>query len=148
MKKITKVASITLYVLLALGVLFSAIAMFGGTIAGDPLETPVYLDSALNYTYFMIIASIGIAIALEVFNLILHPANAKKSLVSFVVVAAVVLIAYLFSDGTPMKIIGYEGSDNVPSMLKLTDTGLITFYILVGIAVISILVTEIGRIFK
>jgi hypothetical protein len=54
----------------------------------------------------------------------------------------------MLSDGTPLRIMGYEGSDNVPSMLKLTDTGLYTFYLLFGVAAFSIVATEVSRIFK
>lgn len=148
MNKIAKITNIVLYVLLVLGVLFSAIALFGGEVKDDVNKTPEYLDTVLNYTYFLFFASAAVVIVLEVINTIFQPANSKKSLFSFAIIVAILLLAYMFSDGTPLVIMGYEGADNIPSMLKVTDTGLYAFYILIFIAVVSIFYTEIARIFK
>lgn len=148
MKKITKAATIVLYVLLLLGVIFTALMMFGGTVPGDTNETPVYTDAILRFSYGLILLGVGAIIVFEIINLILHPASAKRALVSVGVMGAVIGISYALSDGTPLKILGYEGSDNVPSMLMLTDTGLYTFYILLGAVVLAIFGTELSRIFK
>lgn len=147
MKKITKAASIVLYVILFLGVVFTALMMLGGT-EGDVNETPVYTDAILRFSYLLIVLGIGAIIVFEIINLILHPQNAKKSLMSVGIVAAIVGIAYALSDGTPLKIIGYEGTENVPSMLILTDTGLYTFYILFGVVVLAIIGSEVSRMLK
>ena len=42
----------------------------------------------------------------------------------------------------------YEGKDNVPTTLKITDTGLIVTYFLAGLAILSILFSEIVKYFK
>ena len=47
-----------------------------------------------------------------------------------------------------MKIIGYNGPDNVPSMLILSDTIIYTMYFLFAGAVLAILGTEIYRRMK
>lgn len=148
MKKITKAASIALYVLLLLGVIFTALMFLGGNIEGEVNETPVYTDAILRFTYIIIALGVGAIIVFEIINLILHPANAKRALVSLGIMAVVIGIAYALSDGTPLKILGYEGTDNVPSMLMLTDTGLYTFYILFGVVVVSIVGSEVSRLLK
>jgi hypothetical protein len=51
-------------------------------------------------------------------------------------------------DGTPLELVGYKGSDNVPSMLILGDVFLYTTYILIGGVLLSILYTEVSRIFR
>ncbi len=120
----------------------------GGTVEGDTNETPVFLDTVLNYTYILFAIGLGLAVIFEIYHVITNPANAKRSLISLGLVTLVVGVSYLMSDGTPMKIIGYEGSDNVPSMLIMTDVGLFVFYILFVITLGAILYGEISKIFK
>jgi hypothetical protein len=148
MKKITKAASIVLYLLMAISAVLVVLVFAGGTVAGDPAETPVNLDYILNFSIFMVAGAAVMTLLFELINIFLHPANAKMTLLSLVGIAVILGVAYMLSDGTPLRIMGYEGSDNVPSMLKLTDTGLYTFYLLFGVAAFSIVATEVSRIFK
>jgi hypothetical protein len=148
MKKITKAAAIVMYLILLLIVIFTGLMFLGGTVAGDANDTPVYTDSMLQFTYGLILLGVGMIIVFEIINLILHPQAAKRSLISILIVGAIIALAYSFADGTPLTILGYEGSDNIPSMLMLTDTGLYTFYILLGVLVLGIVGTEASRLFK
>ena len=110
--------------------------------------TPSFLDSALNWTYIMIFGALVITLIFEIFNVIMNPANTKRTLLSTVGVVIVLVIAWSLADGTPLQIIGYEGSDNVPSMLKLTDAGVYIFYFMMLVTFVTIVITEVGRIFK
>lgn len=148
MKKITKAATLVLYILLLLAVIFTALTLFGGDVPGATLRTPVYTDSILQFSYGLIALGVVLIIVFEIINLILHPANAKRALFSVVVTAVIVAIGYALSDGTPLQILGYEGTDNVPSMLIVTDTGLFAFYILLGALVLAIIGSEVSRLFK
>lgn len=148
MKKIAKIANVVMYVLLFFAILFTVMTLAGGTVEGDTNETPVFLDTVLNYTYILFAIGLGLAVIFEIYHVITNPANAKRSLISLGLVTLVVGVSYLMSDGTPMKIIGYEGSDNVPSMLIMTDVGLFVFYILFVITLGAILYGEISKIFK
>jgi hypothetical protein len=147
MKKIALAAKIVLYVLLSLSVILTSLMLFGGT-EGDINQTPVYTDLIIRYAYVLIVVGIGSILVFEIINLIMHPSNTKKSMISVALIAAVVGIAYSLSDGTPLEIVAYDGNENIPSMLILTDTGLYSFYILMGIAVIAIIGTELYRMFK
>jgi hypothetical protein len=148
MKKIAKIANIVMYVLLIFTVLFTVMTLTGGTVEGDTNETPVFLDTVLNYTYFLIGACACIAILFEIYHVVTNPANAKRSLMSIGLIGVVILVSYMLSDGTPLKIIGYEGPDNVPSMLILSDVGLFVFYILFGITFGAIVYGEVSKYFK
>lgn len=148
MKKIAKIANVVMYVLLLFAIVFTVLTLAGGTVEGDTNETPVFLDTVLNYTYILFVIGLGLAIIFEIYHVITNPANAKRSLISLGFIAVVIGVSYLMSDGTPMKIIGYEGSDNVPSMLIMTDVGLFVFYILFVITLGAILYGEISKLFK
>lgn len=145
MKLTGKIAGITMYVLLIISVLFSILVIWGPEEADT---TPTFLDTTLNWTYVMIAGSVVITLAFELLNIILSPVNAKRSLVSTLGIVVLLALAWFMSDGTPLQIIGYEGSDNVPSMLKISDAGLFTFYALLGVSFLAIVVSEISRIFK
>ncbi len=148
MEKISKYSSYIMYALMALCLIFTALIMFGGTVDGDPLETPIYSDVIIQYAYFLIIGALAAVLGFEVYKIVVHPSSAINTLIFSGGMALFLFVAYLFSDGTPMEIIGYEGSDNIPSMLKATDTGLFTFYILMVGAALSIVGAEIMRFFK
>ncbi|MBN2743524.1 MAG: hypothetical protein JXR39_06490 [Marinilabiliaceae bacterium] len=148
MKKITKIASVTMYIVLLLTVVFTVLTLVGGSVEGDTNETPVYLDTLMNFTYVLVGATLGILILFEIFHVVTNPANAKRTAINLVIVAAVIGVARIMADGTPLKIIGYEGSDNVPSMLILTDVGMYVFYILFGVTLAVILFAEISKNFK
>ncbi len=145
MKLTGKIAGITMYVLLIISVLFSILVIWGPEEADT---TPTFLDSALTWTYIMIAGSTVIALAFELINIILNPVNAKRTLISALGIAVLLVIAWAISDGTPLHIIGYEGGDNVPTMLKLSDAGLYTTYVLLGVSFLSIIVSEFARVFK
>jgi len=80
--------------------------------------------------------------------LVLNPRNAIRTFISIGLLGVIVLVSYSMGDGTPLQLVGYKGSDNVPSMLILGDTFLYTTYILLGGVLLSIFYTEISRIFR
>lgn len=145
MKLTGKIASIAMYVLLFISVLFSML-VFIGPAGGD--GTPEYVDSVINWAFVMIFGTVAITLLFEIFHIIMHPANAKRTLLSALGIILVLVLSWYMADGTPLKIIGYEGSDNVPTMLKITDTGLYTFYLLFGVSFFGIIASEFSRVFK
>lgn len=137
-----------MYVLLLISVVFSALVMFGPTVTEGAFEIPAYTGTVLSWTIIMIFGALAITIIFEIFNIILHPASAKQTLLSALGIAVLLVISWFMADGTPLQIIGYEGVDNVPFTLKLTDTGLFAFYALFVASVVVIITTEVSRIFK
>ena len=77
-----------------------------------------------------------------------RPKNAIPTLISFLVLGVIVLIAYSMGDATPLNLVGYEGPDNVPSMLIMSDMFIYTMYFLFGIAILTIAYSEISRMFR
>ncbi|MBP8850215.1 MAG: hypothetical protein KBG80_06625 [Breznakibacter sp.] len=145
MNKISKISSYVLYGLLVISALFTALLMFGGVTPGDLIETPLFTDEILNWTYILVLLSVAIVIGFEAYKVVTHPSDTKKSLYTAGGMILLGVVTYLMADGTPMEILGYEGTDNVPSVLKITDMGLFSFYGLTVIAVVAILVSEITR---
>lgn len=148
MTKLTKILNILLYVLLAITLVFAGLFYFGGEVAGEALPTPVYTESFLNWAKLLVVVTAGITIIFEVLSLIFHAKNAIRTFISIGALLVVTFIAYTMSDDTPMNIIGYTGADNVPSMLTMAGTMLYGTYILFGVVIVSILYSELSRLFK
>jgi len=106
-------------------------------------------DIALSWGYILVILSALVAIGFSVFHLFENPATMVRTLISLVFVAILVGLAYLFGSESPVRIPGYTGTDNRdPQVLRYVDTGLITMYFFLGLALLSILYSEIAKYFK
>jgi hypothetical protein len=148
MAKLSKILSIVLYIILGVTLVFAGLFYFGDEVEGAAFTTPEYTETFLNWAKILVVGAAGLAIIFEIVNLILNPKNAVRTLISIVILGVIVLVAYSMGDGTPLNIVGYKGSDNVPSMLILGDTFLYTTYILIGGVLLSILYTEVSRLFR
>lgn len=148
MTKLSSILNIVLLVLLAITLFFAGLFYFGGYVDGTALPTPIYTESFLNWAKALLIGTAAIAIVFEIVFIIMRPKNAVRSLISLLGLAVLVFIAYSLGDGTPLKLTGYEGPDNVPSMLIMSDMFLYTMYFLFGIAIVSIAYSEISRLFR
>jgi len=148
MTKLSKYLDIFLYVLLAITLVFAGLFYFGGEVENAAMQTPLYTESFINWGTLLLFVAGGITLLFEILNLVLHPQNAIRSIISIVLLGIIVFIAYGLGDGTPLNLVGYKGADNVPSMLLLGDTFLYSIYILFGIALFAILYIEVSRIFK
>ena len=140
-----KILNVVTVVMLVITVVLLGLFMFGGNIPNQVYPTPVYTALFLNWAYILLgIATLAAAI-FPIIRLFTRPKEALKSFVGLLVILVVVLVAYALADGTPMKLIGYTGTDNVPSMLIFSDTILYTMYILFGGAILAIVGSEIYR---
>jgi hypothetical protein len=148
MTKLSKILNIVLYAILAVTLVFAGLFYFGGDIEGATYYTPAYTETFLNWGIALVIGTAVITILFEIIRLITNPKNAVRSLVSIAIIALVVFIAYSLSDATILDLPGYDGSDNVPSMLLLSDTFLYTMYFLFGGAFLAIVYTEVSRMFR
>lgn len=141
-KKILNILTIVMFVITAV---LLGLFMFGGKVPNQLYTTPVYTSTLLNWAYILFGIAIIAAIIFPIIRLFSRPKQAMKSFIGLAVVVVVVLIAYAMADGTPMKIIGYNGPDNVPSMLILSDTIIYTMYILFAGTILASIGTEIYR---
>ncbi len=107
-------------------------------------------DYALGWAYILFAIT---AIASLLFPVIYLATNLKALVRVLAVVAgaaALFLLTYfVFANGDPIKITGYLGTENSDSgILKMVGTALYTTYILFGIAIFSIVYSEVVKIFK
>ena len=74
-----------------------------------------------------------------------NPGTALKSLIGVIVLVAVVVIAWAMGSEEPLNIPGYDGTDNVPFWLKITDMFLYSIYILFAATVLAIIFSSIKK---
>lgn len=143
-----KILNIVTIVMFVITVVLLGLFLFGGEVPNQLYSTPVYTSSLLNWSYILCGIAIIAAIIFPVIRLVTRPKEALKSFLGLAAIVVLVLIAYAMADGTPMKIVGYTGPDNVPSMLLFSDTIIYTMYFLFIAAILAILGTEIYRRMK
>ncbi|MDX9695169.1 MAG: hypothetical protein RBT49_05195 [Bacteroidales bacterium] len=142
-----KLIRILYIVLLAVSALLAVLFYVGGNEIDG--ETPVFTQQFILWAYLLVGIATITAVAFPIIQMITNPQKAKKSLLGVAALVAVVAIAYFFSSGELMKFGSQEMAKfNVPSLLKQVDTGMITTYILFGIAIFATIYSEVSKMFK
>ena len=148
---IRKTISIILYVLMGISVVLVALFYFGKLVPGTEgtsMEEPVITGKILIWAVILVIITLGLALIFPIINIFTNPKSAKSGLFILLGVVILVFVAYTLASNEVLKIPGYTGTDNIPGVLKIAGTGLFITYILAGLAVLSILYSEISKYFK
>lgn len=142
MKNLNLIPKITLWVLLALGIVASIMFYAGGNeaegleVAGDMLSIPVFTDLFLNWNYILLALAICVTVVAVIAAFVLQfKANRRKAITSLIVVVGFICLAVIcWFLGSPekMNIIGYEGTDNVGAMAQMSDAIMYLTYILLA----------------
>ena len=147
MKNYKLIPKVTLLVLMVVGILAAAMFFLGGSegsleVAGDFLNIPRFTNVLLCWIYVLvalvILVTFGFVIAKLVETFKVDP---KRGLTSVgVVLGAVALCALCWVLGSPEKveILGYEGTDNVGSMARMSDAIMYLVYILTASTVAAL----------
>lgn len=152
-----KVSYYVLYALLAIILVVLGLFFFGGDAQGeavlmgvDPeMWQPAHTDSLLYLVY----ALLGVAIVATAVGFLFqfgtalkdNPVAALKSLLGFVLVVVVLVVAWSMGSDQPLNIPGYDGADNVPFWLKVTDMFLYTIYFLLGATLVAMILGGIKK---
>ena len=147
MKNYKLIPKVTLLVLMVVGILAAAMFFLGGSegsleVAGDFLNIPRFTNVLLCWNYVLvgvvILVTFGFVIAKLVETFKVDP---KRGLTSVgVVLGAVVLCVICWVLGSPEKveILGYEGTDNVGNMARMSDAIMYLVYILTASTVAAL----------
>ncbi len=140
MKNYKLIPKITLWSLLALGIVFIALFFLGGSngsleVAGDFLDIPRFSDAFLIWNYILFGLVVLITLAVVVVEFINNwKTNRRKAYMTLGVVCGFVVLALVcWFAGSPEKIdiIGYEGTDNEGAWAQLADAVIFACYFLI-----------------
>jgi hypothetical protein len=145
-----RVVSIFYYIMLAISAGLFLLYYVGPVVPGSVekgLPEPVVTAFSLQYAYAILGITTLLALIFPIINGIRDPQNIGRSIV--IAVGAIIIFGgcYYFSSGTILKIPGYSGTDNVPWVLKVVDTGLFVMYLSFIGALLSIVYAEVRRYF-
>lgn len=107
-------------------------------------------DYALGWAYILFIIAAIAALIFPMINIVTDVKAIIRLVAILGATAVLILISYfaLASDAT-INILGYTGTENSnPTVLKWVGTGLFVTYFLFGIAILSILYSEVVKLFK
>ncbi|MBQ5625683.1 MAG: hypothetical protein IIU96_01425 [Paludibacteraceae bacterium] len=147
MKNYKLIPKVTVLVLMLVGILTAVMFFAGGSegsleVAGDFLNIPKFTDLLLYWIYVLvglvILVTFGFVLAKLVETFKVDPKAGIRSVL--VVLAAVGLVALCWFLGSPEKveILGYEGTDNVGTMARLSDAIMYLVYILTASTVAAL----------
>ena len=134
--------------LLAVSAVIFVLLFLGGNEDNSADLIPKFTNTFIIWTYILIFGAILVTGLFEVIGIISHPQKSFRTLLSLGVLVVLVLVAFILADDTPLKLVGYEGTDNVPSMLILSDVFIFTLYLIVSISIILVIYTELSRVLR
>ena len=148
--KTSRISRWTLYAMSVVTVVLIGLFFLAGNVQPEQqyaelvgLTEPVFTDALLYWVYVLLGVTLLAVFVFSIFGFINNLRHNRKkainSLITLVVFAVLLVIAYTIGDGTPLNILGYEGPDNVKGMLKLTDMWLYPIYILMALTILAML---------
>jgi len=106
----------------------------------EPLDIYIYLSYGL-----VIVAAIG-AIVLPLINALGDPKTLVKSGIGLLVLAVLFGISFLISSSEVTSV--YVKFEVGPSLSRIVGGTIIMTYLLLGVSIVGIILTEVSKIFK
>ncbi len=153
MDKIGKIVTIILWVLLLISsvLIVSLMVNINEDVKTDPAMLS-WINSNLIWAYILIAFGAGVAVIAGIMQTVTDKKAAKGGVISLVFMGAVALVSYMMASSEIPQFIGVDKFINDGSLTegiaKLVDTGLYATYILLAIAVLSIVLTPVVRMFR
>ncbi|MDX1283536.1 MAG: hypothetical protein R3182_00915 [Draconibacterium sp.] len=153
MSKTGKIVTILLWVLLIVSavLIVSLVVNINEEVDTDPTMLQ-WVNSNLIWAYILVAIGAGVAVLAGLFHTVTDKKAAKGGIISLVFLGAVALVSYLLASNEIPQFIGVDkfindGTLN-ESVAKMVDTGLYATYILLAIAILSIALAPVTRLFK
>ena len=146
MKLSYKISYYILYALFAVILIVLGMFYFGGEMA-EPvvpeLSNPANTEALIYLMYVLLGSAIAVTVLAFVFQfgaaLKENPVKAIKSLIGVLLLVAVLVVAWFSGSEEALVLPGYDGTDNVPFWLKLTDMFLYSIYFLLVVTIASMI---------
>lgn len=133
---LSKILSIVLYILMGIGAVLG-ILFYAGAVTESAL---------IYYCYFLLAIAAVVAIIFPIFGIVTNPKGARGALIGIGVLALIIIISYAVAGDEMLP--KYEGFINSSSESKWVSAGLISLYILGGLAILATIFSSINRVIK
>jgi len=142
--RIQKVSGAILAALILISIAIFCLFYFGGDtpeverlVADTSMWEPAHTDALLFWLYAL--GAIAILVTLitvcyQFVSTLKHsPKDAMMSLLGIVLLVVLLGVTYTIGDGTPLNIVGYEGTENTETWLKITDMFCYSIYFMIAL---------------
>ncbi|SFK91580.1 hypothetical protein SAMN05216357_10891 [Porphyromonadaceae bacterium KH3CP3RA] len=113
------------------------------------MSQPKFTDIVLYWAYVLLVITVIVlllfAIAAFFKQLKESPKKAMGGLLTLVGLAALLVITYVIGDGTLLNIPGYDGNDNRPPTLKMTDMWLYSAYFMLAVTILAMIILPLFK---
>ena len=153
MGKIAKIVTIVLWALLIVSavLIISLVVNINEEVDTDPTMLS-WVNSNLVWAYILVAFGAGVAVIAGLFHTVTDKKAAKAGIISLVFMGVVALVAYLMASPEIPQFIGVDKFINDGTLnervSKLVDTGLYATYILLVLAILSIAMSSVMRLFR
>lgn len=151
MEKTGKIVTIVLWSLL----IISAVLMISLMVnIGEDTDPTMggWISNNLIWAYILTIFGAGVAVLAGLYHTVTDKKAAKGGLISLAFMGTIAIVSYLLAEPEIPQFIGVDKFINDGTLneniAKWIDTGLYATYILLGISILSIVVTSVTRLFK
>ena len=150
--KIHRTSRITLIVGILISIIVLALFYFGGQVADHEkiaaeMSQPRFTDLILFWCYILLVVTVVVLIAFAIIDFARglkdNPKKAMSGFLAILALGALLVVTYIMGDGTLLNIPGYDGTDNVPTMLKLTDMWLYSCYFMMVVTILALIFTPL-----
>ncbi len=152
--KIHKTSKTALLIGVLISIAVMALFYLGGQvpahekIAAD-MSQPKFTDMVLYWAYILFAITIVVLLLFAVVTFLKQlkesPKKALGGLLTLVGLVALLVISYVIGDGTLLNIPGYEGKDNVPPTLKMTDMWLYSAYVMFALTLLAMILLPLFK---
>lgn len=152
MEKTGKIVTILLWALLIVSAILivSLVVNINDVNDSDP-DMLNWININIVWVYILGIVGAGMAVLFGLFHSLTSKEAAKGAIISIVFLGAVAVVSFLLASPEIPKFIGvdkYIADGLTTDTIKLVDTGLIATYILIGIAILSIILGPVIRLVR
>lgn len=152
MNKFSRFSIIILGVIIAVtAVLLFLMLTNISNVPNDP-TMGAWISTNLSWAYILFFLALGLSLIFLVYQLITDFKAAKGGLMAVGFLLLILLVSYLLASGEMPKFPGVQkfidSGTLTPQVSKWVDTGLISVYFLLGIAVISLIYASFSRVFR
>ena len=103
----------------------------------------------LIWGYCLMIGAVVAAVGGAIYSTLKSPAGAKMSILSVVLILAIVGVAYFISAGHTVQIVDLQNNGYFPHVdTVITETSILVTYVAFAASILTALVTEIWAAFK
>ncbi len=141
-KTVNIVGNIVKFGVAIIGLFFALTLLFKGVDGGNDK----YIDYAINLSIWVIIIAFAIAILFALYFFVTNIKNSLGALVGIAGLVIIFLIAYSMANGNLME--GWAAEGITERISKMTGAGIYSFLILIGVAALAAVSTEILKLVK